>query len=96
MTSDHASDLLLQTGEIPLHNGKTPDVQSGTLLADVVDAARTVTDGNGVVPYEDWASPTFYDTLTSNIQELMVNRISPDEFVTTVEADYQDFQSSRS
>ena len=74
MTSDHASDLLLQTGEIPLHNGKPPAVQPGTLLADVVNAARTVTDGNGVVPYEDWATPTFYDTLTSNIQELMVNR----------------------
>jgi raffinose/stachyose/melibiose transport system substrate-binding protein len=40
MTSDHASDLLLPTGEIPLHNGKTPTVQPGTVLADVVDAAR--------------------------------------------------------
>jgi raffinose/stachyose/melibiose transport system substrate-binding protein len=95
MTSDHASDLLLQTGEIPLHNGKPPAVQPGTLLADVVNAARTVSDGNGVVPYEDWATPTFYDTITSNVQELMVNRQTPDEFVANVEADYQDFQSSR-
>jgi raffinose/stachyose/melibiose transport system substrate-binding protein len=47
------------------------------------------------VPYEDWATPTFYDTLTSNIQELMVNRQTPDEFVANVEADYEDFQSSR-
>ena len=31
-----------------------------------------MTDGNGVVPYEDWATPTFYDTLTAAIQELMV------------------------
>ena len=28
MTSDHASDLLLQTGEIPLHNGKPPVASS--------------------------------------------------------------------
>jgi raffinose/stachyose/melibiose transport system substrate-binding protein len=62
----------------------------------VVNAARTVTDGNGVVPYEDWATPTFYDTLTSNIQELMVNRQTPDQFVANVEADYEEFQSSRS
>ena len=95
MTSDHASDLLLPTGEIPLHNGKTPTVQPGTVLADVVDAARTVSDANGVVPYEDWATPTFYDTLTSSIQELMVNRLSPDQFVQNVEADYKDFQTSR-
>jgi raffinose/stachyose/melibiose transport system substrate-binding protein len=95
MTSDHASDLLLPTGEIPLHNGKTPPVQPGTVLADVVDAARSVSDANGIVPYEDWATPTFYDTLTSSIQELMVNRLTPDQFVQNVEADYKDFQTSR-
>jgi raffinose/stachyose/melibiose transport system substrate-binding protein len=95
MTSDHASDLLLQTGEIPLHNGKTTAAEPGTVLADVVDAARSVSDANGVVPYEDWATPTFYDTLTSSIQELMVNRLTPDQFVQNVEADYKDFQTSR-
>ena len=95
MTSDHASDLLLQTGEIPLHNGKTTTAEPGTVLADVVDAARSVSDANGVVPYEDWATPTFYDTLTSSIQELMVNRLTPDQFVQNVEADYKDFQTSR-
>ena len=41
-----------------------PPIQPGTVLADVVNAARTVIEGNGVVPYEDWATPTFYDTLT--------------------------------
>ena len=95
MTSDHASELLLRTGEIPLHNGKTPSVQPGTVLSDVVNAARTVSDANGIVPYEDWATPTFYDTLTSTIQELMVNRLTPNQFVTNVEADYKDFQTSR-
>jgi len=95
MTSDHASDLLLPTGEIPLHNGQTPTVEPGTVLADVVNAARTVSDANGIVPYEDWATPTFYDTLTSSIQELMVNRLTPDQFVQNVEADYKDFQTSR-
>jgi raffinose/stachyose/melibiose transport system substrate-binding protein len=95
MTSDHASDLLLPTGEIPLHNGAAPKVQPGTVLADVVNAARTVSDANGIVPYEDWATPTFYDTLTSTIQELMVNRLTPDQFVQNVEADYKDFQTSR-
>ena len=40
MTSDHASDLLLNTGQIPLHIGATTSsAQPGTVLADVVDAA---------------------------------------------------------
>jgi raffinose/stachyose/melibiose transport system substrate-binding protein len=96
MTSNHASDLLLSTGQIPLHNGaSTAAVQDGTLLSDVVQAASQASADNGVVPYEDWATPTFYDTLTAAIQELMVNRISPADFASKVEADYSDFQSSR-
>jgi raffinose/stachyose/melibiose transport system substrate-binding protein len=97
MTSDHASDLLLPTGQIPLHTGATTtSVQPGTVLADVVDTAKTVSESDGVVPYEDWATPTFYDTLTAAIQELMAVRITPQEFVAKVEKDYSDFQSSRS
>ena len=95
MTSAHAAELLLETGQLPLRKGETGSVQPGTVLADVVAAARQVSQANGVVPYEDWATPTFYDTMTAAIQELMVNRISPDEFAAKVQADYQAFQSSR-
>jgi raffinose/stachyose/melibiose transport system substrate-binding protein len=96
MTSDHASDLLLQVGQLPLHTGaSTSSVEEGTVLADVLAAADSVTASNGVVPYEDWATPTFYDTLTAAIQELMVERITPQEFVSKVEEDYSDFQRSR-
>jgi raffinose/stachyose/melibiose transport system substrate-binding protein len=71
-------------------------VTPGTVLADVVHAADTVSRADGVVPYEDWATPTFYDTLTAAIQELMGMRITPQQFVTKVQKDYADFQSSRS
>ena len=96
MNSDHASDLLVPTGELPLRTGaSTSAVQPGTVLADVVHAADTVSRANGVVPYEDWATPTFYDTLTAAVQELMGNRITPQQFVAQVQKDYADFQSSR-
>jgi raffinose/stachyose/melibiose transport system substrate-binding protein len=95
MTSDHASQLLLHTGQIPLHNGETASVQSGTVLADVIDAAKAATNANGFVPYEDWATPTFYDTLTASVQELMADRVTPKGFVDKVQQDYQDFQNSR-
>jgi raffinose/stachyose/melibiose transport system substrate-binding protein len=97
MTSDQASDLLLPTGQIPLHTGgASTGVQPGTVLADVVAAVRRVSEADGVVPYEDWATPTFYDTMTASIQELMALRITPQEFVAKVEQDYADFQASRS
>ena len=65
------------------------------MLADVVNAAATAAKANGIVPYEDWATPTFYDTLTAGIQELMGLRITPQQFVVHGETDYSDFQSSR-
>jgi raffinose/stachyose/melibiose transport system substrate-binding protein len=96
MNNDHASDLLVQAGELPLQVGaSTASVQTGTVLADVVHAADTVSRANGVVPYEDWATPTFYDTLTAAVQELMGMRITPQQFVAKLQKDYGDFQSSR-
>jgi raffinose/stachyose/melibiose transport system substrate-binding protein len=96
MTSDHASDLLLPAGQIPLHTGSQPPVEEGTVLADVVTTAQDVAAADGIVPYLDWATPTFYDTLTAAIQEVMDSRITPEEFVAKVEEDYADFQASRS
>jgi raffinose/stachyose/melibiose transport system substrate-binding protein len=95
MTSDHASDLLTEVGQLPLASGASPDVQPGTVLADVVQAANDVSQSNGVVPYLDWATPSFYDTITAGIQELMADRISPQDFVDDAQQDYGEFQSSR-
>jgi raffinose/stachyose/melibiose transport system substrate-binding protein len=97
MNSPHASGMLVPTGQLPLSTGATaPSVQDGTVLADVIDAANTVSASNGVVPYEDWATPDFYDTLTAGIQELMASRITPQQFVSQIQQDYADFQNSRS
>jgi raffinose/stachyose/melibiose transport system substrate-binding protein len=60
-----------------------------------VGAAASVSEANGMVPYLDWATPTFYNTTTAAIQELMAMRITPQEFVTKIQTDYAEFQSSR-
>jgi raffinose/stachyose/melibiose transport system substrate-binding protein len=95
MTSDHAAEMLVPTGQIPLATGVTTSVPSGTVLSDVINAAATASDNNAIVPYEDWATPTFYSTLVAAIQELMAFRITPQEFVSQIEEDYSKFQSSR-
>jgi raffinose/stachyose/melibiose transport system substrate-binding protein len=96
MNSDHAAELLLKAGQIPLAAGVGESiVEPGTVLADVVHTASEVSKANGIVPYEDWATPTFYDTLTAGVQELMADRISPQQFVDQAQKDYADFQSGR-
>lgn len=95
MTNDHAAEVLLPMGQIPLSVGATTSAQPGTVLADVVNAAAAAGEANGMVPYLDWGTPTFYSTTTAAIQELMAMRITPQEFVAKIQADYSDFQSSR-
>ena len=95
MTSEHATELLLQTGQLPLARPRRPRSSRARCSRTWSTPPRQVSQVNGIVPYEDWATPTFYDTMTAAIQELMVNRISPEEFAAKVQADYAAFQSSR-
>jgi raffinose/stachyose/melibiose transport system substrate-binding protein len=96
MNNDHAAELLLKAGQIPLASGVgESSVEPGTVLADVVQTASTVSKANGIVPYEDWATPTFYDTLSAGVQELMGMRVTPQQFVGDAQRDYSDFQSGR-
>ena len=96
MTNEQAAQALVQTGEIALNKGFTPEgVQEGTLLADLLAQAAKVRDTNAIVPYEDWSTPNFYNTLTQSIQELMGGKITPQQFCSQCESDYSDFQKSR-
>jgi raffinose/stachyose/melibiose transport system substrate-binding protein len=96
MTNDDAAQMLVQTGQIPLSTTFTPTgITQGTLLQQMLSTAKTLNQKNGLVPYEDWATPDFYNTLTGGVQDLMGLRVTPQEFAQTVQTDYEDFQSSR-
>jgi raffinose/stachyose/melibiose transport system substrate-binding protein len=96
MTNPHSDDLLVPTGQIPLSSeADTSTVPADSVLGQVLAAAKDANAANGLVPYEDWATPTMYDTLTAAVQELMGLKITPQEFVDAVQADYHEFQTSR-
>ena len=50
---------------------------------------------DGLIYYQDWATDTMIDTLPSSLQELIGNRITPEDFVSTVQDDWATFQSNR-
>ncbi len=95
LTNDAAAQMLVPTGQIPLSKDFTPSVTEGTLLSEMLTAAGKLNDADALVPYEDWATPTFYRTLTGGVQELMGLKTPPQEFVSKVQDDYAQFQSSR-
>jgi raffinose/stachyose/melibiose transport system substrate-binding protein len=61
------------------------------LEADVFDTYGSVTDSGGLVPYLDYATPTFYDTLTSAVQQLTDEQVTPEAFTEILQKDYSSF-----
>lgn len=97
MTNDHAAQALVRSGEIALNKGFTPTgVQPGTVLSDLLTTAARLRDADAIVPYEDWSTPSFYNTLTASFQELLGGKATPRQFLSKCEADYSAFQMSRS
>jgi raffinose/stachyose/melibiose transport system substrate-binding protein len=50
-----------------------------------------VTSQDGLVPYLDWATPTFYDTIAAALQEMLGGQITPEEYLQRLQDDYSAF-----
>ncbi|MFL5768405.1 MAG: extracellular solute-binding protein [Actinomycetota bacterium] len=96
MTTDDAAQSLVPTGQIPLSKTFTPNgVEQGTLLAEMFSTAKKLNGQNALVPYEDWATPDFYGTLTGGVQDLMGLKVTPQQFADALQSNYHAFQTSR-
>lgn len=64
------------------------DVAEGTLMAELVAGWDRVIGAGAVGHYLDWATPTFYDTITAELQRVLAGRVTPQEFVEALQEDY--------
>ncbi|MGR3935892.1 extracellular solute-binding protein [Streptomyces sp. BRA346] len=67
----------------------------GTVHADILKEWKAVSQKDGLLPYLDYTTPTFYDTLTAAVQEVTAGQLSPEKFGEKLQADYSSFQQSR-
>ena len=44
---------------------------------------KRVNTGSGLVPYLDYATPTFYDTLSAAVQQLTATKLTPQQFASS-------------
>ena len=68
---------------------------SDAVTAQLKTAWDRIAADDGLIYYQDWATDTMFDTLTSSLQELVGNRITPEDFVSTVQDDWAKFTCSR-
>jgi raffinose/stachyose/melibiose transport system substrate-binding protein len=93
VTDANAARVLTETNNLAAMKG-APTPQGG-LSADVAAAWQKLNAADGVIPYLDYATPTFYDDITAAIQRLMAGKTSPPDFTKSVQADFDKWASDR-
>jgi raffinose/stachyose/melibiose transport system substrate-binding protein len=95
ITDAHADDVLAETGNLPAVAPPSYQPEAGSLTADVFAEWREISENDGLVPFLDYATPTFYDTLTANLQQLLGGKLDAEGFTANLDADHDAFKKSR-
>ncbi|MBC7591534.1 MAG: extracellular solute-binding protein [Salinibacterium sp.] len=93
ITSDSAMEIIAETGNLPVNRTAELAPTSG-VLADVFATFGEVTQNGALLPYLDYATPTFGETLGQSLQDLIDGRVTPKEFSAALEVDYAEFVKS--
>ena len=92
ITNAHADDVLTQTGNLPAVPGKAAEaLKPDSVEGQMVAGWKKVSAVDGLVPYLDYSTPTFYDTITAALQQLIGGKTTPQQFTQTLQADYEKF-----
>ena len=94
IASPEAQKLMYGQQQIPSPSDAAAPPAGDPYLGQVTDAFRQVADDDGLMLYTDWASPTMYDTLASNFQDLLAGRISPQDMAKNVQDDWAKFDET--
>jgi raffinose/stachyose/melibiose transport system substrate-binding protein len=93
ITSPDAGKVLVDTDLLPAMKGAP--APAGGLSADVATAWQKLNEVDGIIPYLDYTTPTFYDDISAAIQELMGGKQDPQQFTSGVQKAYDKWNSSR-
>ena len=83
--------MLADTGNVPVNDAAKYAGGTKGVVADVLNVFTTVSEDGEILPYLDYATPTFDQTLGDALQQLMAGTMTPEAFVDALEADYAGF-----
>jgi raffinose/stachyose/melibiose transport system substrate-binding protein len=94
ITNGEAASVLAETGNLPAMPVDESAIPQG-LPAEVFEAWGRLRDSDGLIPYLDYATPTFYDDISAGVQELMAGRQDPAEFTAAMQESMEKFQADQ-
>ena len=89
ITNAKAADVQVATDNLPAMEANTQP--SSPVSKDVFAAWKTLSDNDGLSPYIDYATPTFFDDFSGAVQRLLAGKVKPDAFTKSVQEDYAKF-----
>lgn len=95
ITGREAAEIFVKRGDVAALGLPASRGPAGTSSADALAEWLSLKKNDNFIPFLDWATPTFYDTVTAALQELLGGKISAEEFAKKLESDYSKFIKSR-
>jgi raffinose/stachyose/melibiose transport system substrate-binding protein len=96
ITNQHADDVMTNTGNLAaVSSPASQNLTAASPEGQMVAGWSKLSNADGLVPYLDYSTPTFYDTLTNNLQDLIGGRTTPQKFTAALQQDYSSFLSAR-
>ena len=89
ITNAKAADVQVETDNLPATQATTEP--SAPVQKEIFAAWKQLNDTDGLTPYMDYATPTFYDDFSGAVQKLLAGKTSPDAFTQSVQEDYAKF-----
>jgi raffinose/stachyose/melibiose transport system substrate-binding protein len=94
LTDANAANVLADTGNLPAMPVDAGAIPEG-LPREVYDQWTRLNEADGIIPYLDYTTPTFYDDISAAIQELMGGKKDPAQFTAGVEEAFRKFADAR-
>lgn len=91
ITGPHAMDVLQRNETLTVVPPPNPGRRVPPLQREITRAWNAISGGRALLPYPDYATPSFWDTLTAAAQDLLAKQRTPQEFLDVLQQDYADF-----
>lgn len=92
ITNQHADDVMTNTGNLAaVSSPASQNLTAASPEGQMVAGWSKLSNADGLVPYLDYSTPTFYDTITSALQKLIGGQTTPQQFADTLQTDYAQF-----
>lgn len=91
VTNAKAAETLVAKGNLPTVVPDDDTPASGTIAGDITSNYKAISSSNSITPYLDYATPTFYDTITAAMQDLVAGKATPEQYTKTLQTDYSGF-----